>query len=77
MAGVEGLDKSGLVVDTAGVDDAAGLLQAAIAPTSARASKILLNMGFSSDCVPRAGEPGGGLRPPAGVPGDDRAVPVR
>ena len=52
-AGVDGLD-SGLVVDTAGVDDAPGLLQAAIAPTSAKANRILLIMDFSSDCVPRA-----------------------
>lgn len=55
-AGVDGLD-SGLVVDTAGVDDAPGLLHAAIAPTSARANRILLIMDFSSDCVPRADEP--------------------
>ena len=52
-AGVDGLD-SGLVVDTAGVDDAPGLLHAAIAPTSAKANRILLIMDFSSDCVPRA-----------------------
>jgi hypothetical protein len=37
---------AGLVVDRGAVDDAAGLLQAAIAPMRARASRIFLNMGL-------------------------------
>lgn len=70
-AGVDGLDRSGLVVDTAGVDDAAGLLHAAIAPTSAMANRILLSM-MSPRLRPPAGQPGAGK----GSLARDRAVPV-
>ena len=46
---------AGLVVDRGAVDDAAGLLQAAIAPMRARASRIFLNMGLLLGCASAGG----------------------
>ena len=58
-SGADGLDRSGAVDAPAGVD-AAGLLQAAMAPMRARASRILLIMKSLLGLRPAGGSSGAG-----------------